>query len=419
MKKTTIKKIIILALFLTCFSFAVPILAADTIKQLEVKYPKLPQGVEIPDDLNKVTLPNYIKYVYVFIVVISGLIALGVIVYGGLRYISSAGNPAAINDAKDHIFSAILGLIIVAASWIILNTINPQLTNLDLNAPPTVATALYPGAWLCREDVGSSFTLAFELTKLIQDPKNSKTPNESNKTDLKKEMDKITEKCYNVITSGDIISDSKNEKRNFNDNVKLVVVVPYLDQEYYKSNNTDKNYHYGAILYEDSKYQGKANLFFEEGNGTEQIASFNVSVSASSIRTFQFIKPSSDDNVIAYELPNYNRDDSSKSKWEHSSISYGANLSENNFGSRQEVGSVAIEPSDKLFVVFFKSALNQLPGGGGWGFDNKTELDIITASDANLYDNIMGRWCNSYYLGGLAGTFPCPSAMGIVTAAFY
>jgi hypothetical protein len=41
---------------------------------------------------------------------------------------SSQGNPSATGDAKDKIQKALLGLLLVLASFLILQIINPELT---------------------------------------------------------------------------------------------------------------------------------------------------------------------------------------------------------------------------------------------------------------------------------------------------
>ena len=97
-------------------------------KPLEVEYPNIP-GIseeEIPTT-TKTALPDYIKYVFNFFIAISGLIIFLALVLGGIRYLTSMGNPATISDVKDQIFSDFIGLIIVLSSYIILTTINPQL----------------------------------------------------------------------------------------------------------------------------------------------------------------------------------------------------------------------------------------------------------------------------------------------------
>ena len=58
------------------------------------------------------------------------VLALGIIVYAGVRYAASGGNSSAIDDAKKWITSAVLGLMLLFSTFIILKLINPQLINL-------------------------------------------------------------------------------------------------------------------------------------------------------------------------------------------------------------------------------------------------------------------------------------------------
>ncbi len=52
---------------------------------------------------------------------------MAVIIYGGMRYLTSAGNPSSVEEAKDAITSAVTGLILALLSWLILSTINPDI----------------------------------------------------------------------------------------------------------------------------------------------------------------------------------------------------------------------------------------------------------------------------------------------------
>ncbi|MBI2642020.1 MAG: hypothetical protein HYW96_00395 [Candidatus Wildermuthbacteria bacterium] len=73
-----------------------------------------------------------IAWAYALIVGISGFAAFVMIVWGGVQWLGSGGNPAAISDARDKIKSALLGLLLVLASFLILQIINPGLTVLSL-----------------------------------------------------------------------------------------------------------------------------------------------------------------------------------------------------------------------------------------------------------------------------------------------
>jgi len=111
------KKILIVFL---CSLFVLFILVNFSFAQRELEIP-------IPGMTTKPLLPEYIVGIYNFALMIIGIICFGALLYGGFRYLTSAGKPAAIADAKDQIFSALLGLIILFSSYIILTTINPEL----------------------------------------------------------------------------------------------------------------------------------------------------------------------------------------------------------------------------------------------------------------------------------------------------
>ena len=79
---------------------------------------------------------TYMKQLIPFLLSIAAVLAVVMIVVGGIQYVGSAGNPNMIGDAKDRIQNALLGLLLAAAAYLILNTINPNLVNLQLNVPP-------------------------------------------------------------------------------------------------------------------------------------------------------------------------------------------------------------------------------------------------------------------------------------------
>jgi hypothetical protein len=74
----------------------------------------------------------FIANFYQFALMIGGILAFGVIVFGGILYMSSPGNPSGQSNAKEWIWGALTGLLLLAAAYLILNTINPQLLNLTL-----------------------------------------------------------------------------------------------------------------------------------------------------------------------------------------------------------------------------------------------------------------------------------------------
>jgi hypothetical protein len=69
---------------------------------------------------------------------IGGVLAFGIIVYGGVKYMASAGNPSGQSDAKEWIEAALLGLLLLVGAYFVLHVVNPQLTTLGL---PTLTPA--------------------------------------------------------------------------------------------------------------------------------------------------------------------------------------------------------------------------------------------------------------------------------------
>lgn len=69
---------------------------------------------------------QYLQLVYGFALGVIGMIAVVLIMFGGLRWLGAAGNEQAITEAKEIIISALTGLVIALLSYMILIFINPQ-----------------------------------------------------------------------------------------------------------------------------------------------------------------------------------------------------------------------------------------------------------------------------------------------------
>ncbi|MCR4330509.1 MAG: hypothetical protein NUV49_01350 [Patescibacteria group bacterium] len=76
---------------------------------------------------------DYFNNIYRLMVGITSVLAVIMIVVGGLEYIASAANPSAKASAKSRIWAAIGGLLLALSSYLILQTINPDLVNFNLN----------------------------------------------------------------------------------------------------------------------------------------------------------------------------------------------------------------------------------------------------------------------------------------------
>jgi hypothetical protein len=207
---------------------------------------------------------------------------------------------------------------------------------------------------------------------------------------LKKDIEKIKEKCWLVPSSGEIILE-------FSDLAKNAYVVP-----------TEEDGLYGAILYDESKYGGRSQIVYDF---TPEAAGFDITaIKPSSVKTFILKKPRPEVYVELYELIDFNKADTDRKSEKHTIdgpsgfTSYYVDTS-----TFTRVGSVKIEGD--LIVIFFKDKQS-----GDWPPD--AIIDVIVNTDANLYDNLMGRWCwqwvwfdKEYY--------PCPKQMKIVSGGIY
>ena len=112
-----IKKIAIMASFVMALAYAN--FASAVAWSPLVRIPGLPAT-------GTVNLSMYMIGLYNFLLSIVGIVAVMMLIIGGMRYITAAGNAAAISDAKDIIQNAVVGLIIALFSWVFIATINPD-----------------------------------------------------------------------------------------------------------------------------------------------------------------------------------------------------------------------------------------------------------------------------------------------------
>jgi len=206
------KKNFILICLIAIFSFSLCF-----AQNLETNYPEIggyqPEGVSTP-------LPEYVKYIFNFSIWIVGLVALGFLLVGGFKYLTSAGNPTAQSDSKNQIFSALFGMIILISSYLILKTVNPELTVFTVNPLEKASTELGPGVWLCTIDIK-------DFEDQMEDYKN-----------ITEEQEEIIKKsCKRVFTKSSFT-------KNFAEDLKHVYIVG----------------EYGVVLHKGSSFTEKCEI---------------------------------------------------------------------------------------------------------------------------------------------------------------
>jgi len=90
------------------------------------------KGIKIPDSEGYIYIPflgQYIAGLYRWAILVAGLVATTMIIWGGFIYMTSAGNAELAGQGKERISHAILGLVLLLASYTLLYIINPDLVS--------------------------------------------------------------------------------------------------------------------------------------------------------------------------------------------------------------------------------------------------------------------------------------------------
>jgi len=113
MEKRKLTSLAILAGMLVLF----PVFAAETTSGL-------PTGA---------TAAQLIVYFFDLGMGLGGLFAVIMFILAGMEFMSARGDPNKIDEAKKRIRNALLGVVILLGSFILLNTINPELASIKIN----------------------------------------------------------------------------------------------------------------------------------------------------------------------------------------------------------------------------------------------------------------------------------------------
>jgi len=73
-------------------------------------------------------IENFIKGIIQIFVTLAGITATGFFVYGGVRYITSSGNPEALEGAKKTIMYSGVGLALVLGAFVLSNIVTQVAT---------------------------------------------------------------------------------------------------------------------------------------------------------------------------------------------------------------------------------------------------------------------------------------------------
>lgn len=77
-------------------------------------------------DVSKVK--TFLDNIIQIAVLLSGTVAAAFFVIGGFRYITSSGNPEALEGAKKTIMYSAIGLVVILAAYVIMNIVSQTAT---------------------------------------------------------------------------------------------------------------------------------------------------------------------------------------------------------------------------------------------------------------------------------------------------
>ena len=103
----------------------VPILGVTQVKALDVGVNEVEDSIELGNKDPREVVGQIINVAMLFL----GIIAVGIILVGGFKWMTAGGNDEKVGEAKKLMGSGVIGLVIVLAAWGIASFILDQLVN--------------------------------------------------------------------------------------------------------------------------------------------------------------------------------------------------------------------------------------------------------------------------------------------------
>ncbi len=103
---------------------------------METNWPDSPAGASLGEGAG---IAELVAYFYEWGVIIGVIIFFAILLWSSFEYMTSTGNPGKVKNAKSRIVSGISGVLLLFGSYIILNTINPELSQISHIAPPNIS----------------------------------------------------------------------------------------------------------------------------------------------------------------------------------------------------------------------------------------------------------------------------------------
>ncbi|MCK9439062.1 MAG: pilin [Patescibacteria group bacterium] len=145
-------KIFIVSLFL--FNFSISLVSAEDetrsysdpiIFEPQVTIPgsNFIKGEPYEMESNTTTLAKYVKAIYDYLLSIVGITAAIVLMIGGVMWLTAGGSSERVGQAKSWVSGSLTGLVLALTSYLIMQTINPQLVSFTATEVPEIKPAVY------------------------------------------------------------------------------------------------------------------------------------------------------------------------------------------------------------------------------------------------------------------------------------
>jgi len=122
MKKTLVKNLLSFALIALIL---VPVLGIAQVNALDVGTEEVHDTIDLGNKDPRETVGEIINVAMLFL----GIIAVGIILVGGFKWMTAGGNDEKVGEAKKLMGSGVIGLVIVLAAWGIATFILERLVN--------------------------------------------------------------------------------------------------------------------------------------------------------------------------------------------------------------------------------------------------------------------------------------------------
>lgn len=128
------KKLTIILAFIV-MSFGGLVFVAHAVDTSYVPLAPLPGTFTGRAGSETTNLSTYVAGSIKLLIALGGALAVLYAIIGGVQYVAASTNPSLKDGAKERITGALIGLTIILTSYLLLNSINPDLVNFKLELP--------------------------------------------------------------------------------------------------------------------------------------------------------------------------------------------------------------------------------------------------------------------------------------------